>query len=779
MSERDPWSLRVFSACTFVCFVVVVALPVAAIAVRSMTPEALSTVLRDSRQWVFLRNTLIIAAGTSLLATGIGVAMGYAIERGLSLGSRLLPFCVAVAFLTPPYVFAVAWIDLVGNSGILRELSRDLLHLGAPLPELYTIPGVMFELSLCYYPVVAFATAASLKRYDARLSEAARLVHRPSAALLHVTLPILAPGILAGSCFVFLLALVAFSVPSLLQVNVYPVEIYTQFSAFYDIPTAAAQALPLILCGAVAVAFYAVYVRPRQAWLTGRRRAEASHAASRPVRIAWTVCCWGVVLVSTVLPIAVLVRRALPLGTFVEVWQTAKEEILTSLVVAASAATALTILAVAIAFLDRRRCAWRRLQPLDIVPFLMSGPVLGIGFIVLLNRPGFLAEAVYDSLAVLVLACTARFLFFARQGVGVAIRELHPSLDEAASIAGVAWWRRLTGVLLPLLRRSGLRLRLRTDLRGVGLGKAFRLGAWTVGLITIMQVTQIVVIRLATSATAVAAATDVGRGAGIAVYNNAFLIIMVPHSIITVSLATALLPDLSRTAAAAQTELLRTRVMGALRVALAVIIPFAGLLAAVAGPISVLLFGYGAASDDVDLVALTLALFVPGLVGFTTTFLVQRAFYAQEDTRTPVLVQLIVSAVQISLSVTIVPRIDPQLVSAALAGCWSVATLTGALASMWLLHRRLGRLGGLRFTGFVLAVGIAALPGTILALRLTLRYPQIAVGSPLGALATLAAGAAVAASVYVLVAWLVRIGPVRDAVAVVVDVVRTRIGARR
>ncbi len=334
-------------------------------------------------------------------------------------------------------------------------------------------------------------------------------------------------------------------------------------------------------------------------------------------------------------------------------------------------------------------------------------------------------------------------------------------------------------VLLPLLRRSGLRLRLRTDLRGVGLGKAFRLGAWTVGLITIMQVTQIVVIRLATSATAVAAATDAGRGAGIAVYNNAFLIIMVPHSIITVSLATALLPDLSRTAAAAQTELLRNRVMGALRVALAVIIPFAGLLAAVAGPISVLLFGYGAATDDVDLVALTLALFVPGLVGFTTTFLVQRAFYAQEDTRTPVLVQLIVSAVQISLSVTIVPRIDPQLVSAALAGCWSVATLTGALASMWLLHRRLGRLGGLRFTGFVLAVGIAALPGTILALGLTLRYPQIAVGSPLGPLATLAAGTAIAASVYVLVAWLVRIGPVRDAVAAVVDVVRTRIGARR
>jgi putative peptidoglycan lipid II flippase len=295
----------------------------------------------------------------------------------------------------------------------------------------------------------------------------------------------------------------------------------------------------------------------------------------------------------------------------------------------------------------------------------------------------------------------------------------------------------------------------------------------------IMQATQIVVIRLATSATAVAAATDVDRGAGIAVYNSAFLIIMVPHSIITVSLATALLPDLSRTAAAAQTERLRSRVMDALRVALAIIIPFAGLLAAMAGPISRLLFGYGAATSDIDLVAVTLAMFLPGLVGFTTTFLVQRAFYAQEDTRTPVLVQLVVSAVQISLSVTLVPRIDPALVSAALAGCWSVATLAGAFASLWLLHRRLGRLGGLRFTGYVVAVGVAALPGTLLALGLTLRYPLAAFGSPPGALATLAAGAAVATIVYVLVAWLVRIAPVRVGVAAGAAFVRARIAARR
>lgn len=330
-------------------------------------------------------------------------------------------------------------------------------------------------------------------------------------------------------------------------------------------------------------------------------------------------------------------------------------------------------------------------------------------------------------------------------------------------------------VLLPVLWRSGLRLRLRTDLRGVGLGKAFRLGTWTVGLVAIMQVTHIVVIRLATSATAAAAADDaVGRGAGIAVYNNAFLIIMVPHSIITVSLATAMLPDLSRLAAASRLAQLRNQVVGALRAATAVIIPISGLIVALAGPLSVLLFGYGAASGDTDLVAATLLAFVPGLIGFTTTYLVQRAFYALEDTRTPVLVQLVVATVQIGLSIALVSQFRPVYVSAGLAGSWSVAALVGAVVSLGLLSRRVGRVGGWRFTGYLLVVTVAALPGSLLVLRQVLVGSLTTLTSSTGALVTIVVGSAVAAAVYLVLAWLLRVQPIRDAASWAVARVRRR-----
>ena len=328
-------------------------------------------------------------------------------------------------------------------------------------------------------------------------------------------------------------------------------------------------------------------------------------------------------------------------------------------------------------------------------------------------------------------------------------------------------------VLLPVLWRTGLRLKLRTDLRGVGLGKAFRLGIWSIGLVSLLQITHIVVVRLATSATALAAESDaVERGAGIAVYSNALLIIMVPHSIITVSLATAMLPDLSRLAAGSNLATLRDRVMSALRAALAVIIPIAGLILALSGPVSRLLFGYGAASGDVDLVAITVAAFVPGLAGYTVTYLVQRAFYAQEDTRTPVLVQLVVSAVQVGLSIALVTRLDPVYVSAGLAGSWSVAVLLGAALSLTLLSRRVGRVGGWRFAGYLAVVALAALPGSLLVLREVVIDAETTVTSSMGALVTIVVGSVVAAVSYLALAWIFRVTPVRDAASWAVARVR-------
>jgi putative peptidoglycan lipid II flippase len=98
-------------------------------------------------------------------------------------------------------------------------------------------------------------------------------------------------------------------------------------------------------------------------------------------------------------------------------------------------------------------------------------------------------------------------------------------------------------VLVPFLRRAGYRFTPRFDFRGVGLGKTLRLAKWTLGFVVVTQLALVVVSRLATGATAG------GVGGGITAYYNAYALWILPHSLVTVSLATAMLPAASRMAA--------------------------------------------------------------------------------------------------------------------------------------------------------------------------------------------------------------------------------------
>ncbi|MBA3232684.1 MAG: hypothetical protein H0T17_01855, partial [Propionibacteriales bacterium] len=103
-------------------------------------------------------------------------------------------------------------------------------------------------------------------------------------------------------------------------------------------------------------------------------------------------------------------------------------------------------------------------------------------------------------------------------------------------------------VLLPYLKASGFTISPRFDFRGTGLSHTLRLGIWTVGFVVVNQLAFYVMVHLATAGVADGAARG-GGGSGYTVYSNAFLLTQVPHSIVTVSLATATIPLISGLAA--------------------------------------------------------------------------------------------------------------------------------------------------------------------------------------------------------------------------------------
>ncbi len=274
-------------------------------------------------------------------------------------------------------------------------------------------------------------------------------------------------------------------------------------------------------------------------------------------------------------------------------------------------------------------------------------------------------------------------------------------------------------VLIPYLKAAGFTFRPRFDFRDAGLGHTLRLGLWTVLFVVVNQIAYTVVVRLASSGTAQAALDSCGaggtQGTGYTVYSQSFLIVMVPHAIVTVSLATAILPRLSSSAADGDLRALAGTLSHTLRTALAVILPFAGLMAVIAPDVANLVFGHGAAASSFTLYAPTLTLFGIALVFFTVHYLMLRGFYALEQTRTVFLIQCVVAAVNIAAAWLLVQEVSPVGTSPALVVAYGTAYAVGATLSYLVLRQVVGGLGGRGLLRFAVRALLAVAGATVVA----------------------------------------------------------------
>jgi putative peptidoglycan lipid II flippase len=324
-------------------------------------------------------------------------------------------------------------------------------------------------------------------------------------------------------------------------------------------------------------------------------------------------------------------------------------------------------------------------------------------------------------------------------------------------------------ILVPYLRRSGFAYRPRLDLRGSGLGHTLRLGVWTVLFVIVNQIAYVVVQRLATSG---ALSAD---GTGFTIYSFSFLVVMVPHSIVTVSLATAMLPLLSSYASADDRPALAGALAGTLRSALAVIVPFVALLPVIAPDLARVVFGHGAAAGDVDSYVPTLSLFGIGILFFTFHYLVLRGFYALELNRTVFLVQCGVAATNIVAAVLFVGATSAKHTSPALVLAYATSYAVGSVVSYALLRRRLGGLRSRRLVVFggrlVIATGLAT--------GLTFPVAQVLDGLAedpgfVVAVVRLVAVGAVDVLLFLVLARVLRIAEVNDVLATLTRRVRPR-----
>jgi putative peptidoglycan lipid II flippase len=243
----------------------------------------------------------------------------------------------------------------------------------------------------------------------------------------------------------------------------------------------------------------------------------------------------------------------------------------------------------------------------------------------------------------------------------------------------------------------------------------------------------------------------------------------VPHAIITVSLVTATMPLLSRLAVDGETLRMRAEVRSTLRLVLGAIVPVAVALGCLGSWLAAVLFSYGALDGGTAPIGWTMAAFAPALVLFTVHYVVLRGFYAQEDTRTPFLVQLVVSGANIGAALVLTRDAPTDQVATRLALAYGIAYLLGSVVSTTALSRRLGGLVDAPMLAFLARLGAACAAAAVamLGVPALLDRAGLDAGDAGGALAVTALAGGAGAVVYLLAARLFRLGEVRALVGAV------------
>jgi len=261
-------------------------------------------------------------------------------------------------------------------------------------------------------------------------------------------------------------------------------------------------------------------------------------------------------------------------------------------------------------------------------------------------------------------------------------------------------------VLVPVIRKLGISIKPKLGVSG--LGKSFNLAGWTLVYVLISQLGYLVTVNVATSAAVRSAQEGVEKGVGYTPYTYAYFVMLLPYSIITISIVTAILPHISKLALDGKREEVKAQLVRAIRLVGVITVPSA---------VAFLLFGplitesifIGISTEDSRYIGYVLSALSFGLVAFSINLILIRGFNAFEDTRTQVISILVINIFSVAMSYFFLYFLKNQWVTVGLGVAFSISYLIGLLVTLALLKRHVGKLAITEFLGQHIRLLIASL----------------------------------------------------------------------
>lgn len=409
-----------------------------------------------------LRNSLLVGFGGMAGAVVLGVPLAYLTTRYVVVGRDLIATLAVLALVSPPFIGAYAWIMMLGNNGWMRA---GLQSIGIELPSIYGPFGILLVFSLKFYPFVFLLTAGALGAINRSLEEAAQSLGAGSRRrFFKVTLPLVFPAVSSGALLAFVLSLADFGTPSIVggDFRVLSTMAYNLFTAEMGGNPGLASTVSIVL---ITVSMLFVWL---QRWAV-RRRHVAGSLVNRPGRqrlrglrsLLAHLICYLIVIASS-LPSLVVVytsfrktsgpvfKPGFGLESYRRILSDVPHAIANSFTFSLAAVTLIVILGTPLGYLLTRRetILTGALDSMLMVPYVVPGVVLGLGFVVAFNQPPLLLTG---TALIIILILFIRRLPYAVRSSAAILRQVKGSIEEAAISLGTPPGRAFLKVTLPLM----------------------------------------------------------------------------------------------------------------------------------------------------------------------------------------------------------------------------------------------------------------------------------------------------------------------------------------
>lgn len=474
-SGRDLTLISLVTAVSLLLFVIV-GLPLVRILMVAFSPEGweiVSSMLTNPVNRRILWNTVQLGIIVALLGTAVGFVMAYAQVRLKFRGKKLLHLISLMPIVSPPFAVATAAITMFGRNGIIsnRVFGLDV--------NIYGLKGLVFVLTLSFFPVAYMNLKGMLESLDPSLDEAAaNLGASKLKVFTSVTLPMLVPGIAGSILLLFVESIADLANPLVLggDYTVLASRAYLAVTGEYNVAGGAAYSLVLLLPALSVFLIQRYWVsRKNVVSVTGKPAGSPELITAPVLRIPILS------LAAAVAGLVVLMYATVVFGGFVKIFGVNNDFTLAHyrFVLAGIGSdamfttTLLALIATPIAGLLGMLIAWLVVSKLKRTSGLMDfvgmlglsvpGTVIGIGYAIAFNTPTVFAgrqwfPAVAGGSAILGGAMAIVMVFVARslpsgQRAGIsALSQINPAIDEASTSLGASSFTTFRKVTLPLIR---------------------------------------------------------------------------------------------------------------------------------------------------------------------------------------------------------------------------------------------------------------------------------------------------------------------------------------